>query len=306
METQILALKCPSCGNTSNLPGKEAHYGFQFACEHCQTTSVLVINKQLYTPRLGEHICISCGRIAIPDARFCQCGAALVRRCDNLNCLKEISVDHSICDFCGWPQFNSPKTDEGEEKILKDAISNLHDINIRVREEALQNIRRLAMKASAAIPVIYDFYKNSSDLHEQNKFIDTLGELGELAIPYLIKILSSTDSNIRKTALQNIIRIGPKASVVIPGLPDLYKKSISNEEKNAFLGALVNLGESAIPVLIEILCSESDDYMLSSVQFSLEQFGVKVLPALRRLLTGTIPEKTRAITINIIERILNK
>ena len=164
-------------------------YGYQFTCPHCQTTSVLIIDKQLYTPKLGEHVCITCGRIAVPNARFCQCGASLVRRCNHPDCLKEFPVDHNICDFCGWPQDISPTSDKGLDFIVQKAINSLYDLNISVRKTALSEISRIGPKASVAIPVIANLYRKSNDFEEKYLFIMTLDDLGGLA--EIIEILSS-------------------------------------------------------------------------------------------------------------------
>jgi predicted RNA-binding Zn-ribbon protein involved in translation (DUF1610 family) len=47
---EIVALRCPSCGNTSNVPEKELRFGYQFTCPYCGTVSVLIINRMLYIP----------------------------------------------------------------------------------------------------------------------------------------------------------------------------------------------------------------------------------------------------------------
>ena len=274
MDTQIIALKCPSCGNTNNVAEKEINYGYEFTCKQCLTTSVLVINKQLYTPKPGEHICIVCGRVAASDVRFCQCGAALVRKCDNLNCLKEIPADHSICDYCGWPQGISPTSDKRLDVIIKNAINDLHDKNFHVLKVAFEEIRRLGPKASTAIPLIFDLWKNTNDLKESLLFINSLGSLGELAIPILIKVLYSDQRRERKAALEVICHFGPKAF-------------------------------EAIPTLVDMLSSESDDEMLDNVQYSLEQIGESAIPVLRNLIEKKIPTDVRGRAINIIDRIEN-
>ena len=105
MSNKTIPLKCPSCGNSSNLTAKELQFGFEFKCQFCSTISILVINDQLYIPSPGEHVCVKCGRVSVPDARFCQCGASLTRKCSG--CHKEIPILHEICDYCGLPH-NSP------------------------------------------------------------------------------------------------------------------------------------------------------------------------------------------------------
>ena len=62
-------------------------------------------------------MCIACGRIALPDSRFCQCGTALIHKCINLACQREFPVSHVRCDFCGVHQaeFGQQRKREGEQ-----------------------------------------------------------------------------------------------------------------------------------------------------------------------------------------------
>jgi hypothetical protein len=99
MDAKIIALTCPSCGNASNIQGRDARFGFQFACSHCGTQSMLVINQQLYIPKPHEHVCVKCGRVAKPGARFCQCRTPLLKRC--WYCQAENPVDDVVCSQCG-------------------------------------------------------------------------------------------------------------------------------------------------------------------------------------------------------------
>jgi hypothetical protein len=53
----------------------------------------------LHQCKPDETICTKCGRIARAGARFCQCRAALVKKCRL--CPAEIPVDYTVCDKCG-------------------------------------------------------------------------------------------------------------------------------------------------------------------------------------------------------------
>jgi len=75
---------------------------------------MLVINQQLYVPRPHEHVCVKCGRVASPGARFCQCRAPLLRAC--WSCLAENPIDDEVCSQCGSPM-NSP-----DEKLFWDCV----------------------------------------------------------------------------------------------------------------------------------------------------------------------------------------
>jgi RNA polymerase subunit RPABC4/transcription elongation factor Spt4 len=101
VNTHIVPLTCPQCGNTKNVSERQLHYGFEFACESCSTVSVLVIDNRLYVPRPGEHVCSECGYVVEPEARFCaNCGGRLpTRYCPACQVL--VSSDAKFCTNCG-------------------------------------------------------------------------------------------------------------------------------------------------------------------------------------------------------------
>lgn len=91
-------------------------FGAEFRCDHCGVTSVLIIDRALVPlgtlQKQGEKVCITCGRIALREARYCQEGHALTRKCLYPNCRSEFAVDHQRCDFCGQLQYDPPKLHE--------------------------------------------------------------------------------------------------------------------------------------------------------------------------------------------------
>ena len=117
METKIIALNCPSCGNSGSISGKDLRFGFHFTCGYCGTHSILVINQELYVPKPQEHVCPQCGRVARPGARFCQCRSSLVRSC--WHCHAEIPIDDEVCDRCGKARMDYEKSDD---KLLMDCV----------------------------------------------------------------------------------------------------------------------------------------------------------------------------------------
>ena len=105
-EHKILPLRCPSCGGAASQPSREMAFGAEFSCDHCGVTSVLIIDRALVAlgalEQQGGKVCVVCGRIAPREARFCQAGHELIRRC--IYCNREFPVEHQRCDFCGKMQ----------------------------------------------------------------------------------------------------------------------------------------------------------------------------------------------------------
>jgi predicted RNA-binding Zn-ribbon protein involved in translation (DUF1610 family) len=118
----MTTLTCPSCGSTATIAGQLPHFGTEFTCKHCGVVSVLVVDHVLLARTnlqlLASKICLACGRLASAEARFCQCGASLVRLC--FWCYTEVPVDHRRCDNCGWldPSFDAPSPIEGAWQVI--------------------------------------------------------------------------------------------------------------------------------------------------------------------------------------------
>jgi hypothetical protein len=242
---EIVALRCPSCGNASNVPEKELRFGYQFTCPYCGTVSVLIINRMLYIPLPGERVCVKCGRVAPRGARFCQCGASLVRTCINPECYKEFPVDHSICDYCGWPQ------------DVKRAISDLSNPNPEIQEKACWALGRIGPAASEAVPVLVELIR-----HSQNQLVlgaacgalRAIGPAASEAVPALVELIRrSQNPLLLNAACWALKAIGPAASEVVPALVELI---ICNPDLSVFWAAceaLEAIGPAALPKLRSLI-----------------------------------------------------
>ena len=140
MDTKLVTLNCPKCGSSEQTIDQELRFGLEYKCKHCGTSSVLIINNRLYMPLPGEKVCLSCGRVAERDARFCQCGQPLVRRCINQDCLREFPIDHLICDYCGWRQEVSPTSEEGAWLEFQHAMRDFFDPQASIHKSAYDDI----------------------------------------------------------------------------------------------------------------------------------------------------------------------
>lgn len=152
MNPTVEPLVCPQCGNSRNVVEKAYKFGAEFRCEVCGTTSILITNQQLYQPRPGDLICVSCGRVSPPNARYCQCGADLQRKC--IHCLEEFPVFHTICDHCGWPQEIPVQSQEGYILTVQRWIKALNDPDERVRRQAHQQLMDISHPPDYLMPTL--------------------------------------------------------------------------------------------------------------------------------------------------------
>lgn len=162
---EIVALRCPSCGSGITEPSREKPFGAEFRCDGCGVTSVLIINRALLPvdalQKSGDQVCAICGRVAKLDARFCQDGHPLVRRCLNQECLKEFPAHHQRCDHCGWLQDVMPGTLEGVDQELESAIRDLTDSSSGIIAAALGKIRRTGGSGKKAVAPILNLLQDA-------------------------------------------------------------------------------------------------------------------------------------------------
>ena len=119
---EIIALRCLSCGGGITEPSRDKPFGAEFRCGSCGVTSVLIIDRALVPlgilQKEGEKVCLTCGRVAVREAQFCQEGHPLTRRCVYAYCSRDFAVDHQRCDFCGNLQTQPPGVYQGTVKTV--------------------------------------------------------------------------------------------------------------------------------------------------------------------------------------------
>jgi hypothetical protein len=130
MDAKIIALSCPSCGNACDIQGKDARFGLHITCGYCHTQSLLVINQQLYIPKPQEHVCLKCGCVARPGARFCQCKSLLLKTC--CNCRSEFPVDDVVCNQCG---FSDDDQNALEQRRAQELNALMDCVDAEIEEE---------------------------------------------------------------------------------------------------------------------------------------------------------------------------
>ena len=242
-QPEIVALRCPSCGGGITQPSREMAFGAEFRCGHCNITSVLIIDQALIPlsslQKQGERVCIACGRVAQREARFCQEGHALVRKC--IKCLTEFAVDHQRCDSCGWPQSVKLGTDEGNALAFDRAISDLADPSYSVVDDALRVISAGGGNASrtaitAAVSEIHSLMMDPS--FRRRRFSDSIEEGCWQAL-----------SNLGPAAVSTILSVMMNTSFCQSGNSDDPNGSPTDVWSLRALGNLGSAAQQAVPML---------------------------------------------------------
>ncbi len=115
---------------------------------------------------------------------------------------------------------------------------------------------------------------------------DVLVELGDVAVPHVLKLVDHEVPEVRFTALDILERVGP---VVIPGLIGQIRQSGSGNEMAG--DALVRFGQDAIPELVKTLQDKEVNTRCWAAAL-LVRIGIPAIPAL----IGQLNEKNVSIS----------
>lgn len=234
MSPRTVRLQCPSCGGTADLDSAQVSFGLKFQCAFCRTTSILVIDNQLYEPRPGEVACPECGRVSPPTASFCQCGVSLRVACTN--CLDRIPLSHTICDHCGWPRAVDPHTDKGRMLRAARWAESLTDPDPAVRLRAATQLASAPEIAPETMEKIVAALKEwpSDDPEGAMEAIRSLSRtsgapgLADLLVEVARRFVHDGRHPMLQVVCEELSRLGPTAASTIPWLLDWFSVVSSN------------------------------------------------------------------------------
>ncbi len=277
MNAQIIALQCPQCGGTDTVDARVARFGYEFTCKHCKTTSVLVINSKLHIRTGGEHVCVDCGRVASSNARYCQCGASLVAQCRS--CLKEFPVDHTLCDFCGWPSGLDPSSPEGHVVRSRRAIKELTNYDPNSVAAGFKELACIAPTQEAAEAVLA-YYQRRPKAPFRGHALFVLGKMGPIGVAALVEISKTELCPELIESLSQSGEAGAKALLEVIPRAMRTKPSADFSPAPGLISKLGKCGPSAIPILMEYLLVQG---FSAYAREALVQIGTPAIPELKRL-----------------------
>ena len=302
-QSEIIPLRCPSCGSAETVGAREVRFGFHFTCRHCATPSVIIVGRELYIPKPGEHVCLSCGRVAPSGTRYCQCGQAMLRRCTNRWCINEIAIDHAICGECGWPQSLAWDTPEGKQLEITMAIDQMN----KGCGDRAQRVQQLA-PPEIGIPAIVAFAKkrraegSDSDAELAYTHMEAYGEVAYPAIISNIVAYPDTD-NVR--SLCNYGHFAVPTLIGLLEIEDWGGTSAAIDATRMLLSTLTGASRAVlILALIKLLQNEEYSHQVTQALYLI---GPEVIPYLKPF-TGFFKErrmkrKAKEIISNLQERI---
>ena len=164
------------------------------------------------------------------------------------------------------------------EDLKKRAVSAflfvLEDSNCEIRDQAAATLLALGPAAAPAVPALL-----------KHEFSPEIWRLGPDALPHLIDALSDDSPDIRRAAVTNIGRLGPKAHDAIPDLSRALRDP-NHRVRAAAAPALVAAGANAacaVPLLVNALDDICQEVVAAAV-CALHVFGPQAKPAVPALI----------------------
>ena len=164
-------------------------------------------------------------------------------------------------------------------------ISLLDEDDEVILTRALFALGQIGPAAQSAIPALRPLLQSQSEEIQLLAAI-TLAEVGaeaDTVLPVLVPALQIDISEVRDTVASAIGRLGPAATSAVPDLIQVIGEGSAYSEdwamRDSATQALINIGPSAIPALIEALGHE-DTTISARSSFALVEIGSEAIPAL--------------------------
>ena len=166
-----------------------------------------------------------------------------------------------------WQQLKEEEKNRLRERYYKKGVAAnvlarslgevIQEADSRVREKALDALRRLGREAEAAVPFLIEALKDQ-DSRIRRSAAATLGAIGpeaEAAVPALIEALKDDGFGVPGSAAEALGRIGPEAKAAVPALIEMLKDQDDTVRSSAAwaLGGIGLEAKAAVSALIETL-----------------------------------------------------
>lgn len=133
---------------------------------------------------------------------------------------------------------------------------------------ALDGLKEInSAKCAEKVATLYD--KEANAIVKQKAF-DCLQSIGKPAQPYLLKLLASTDSNVRLGALNGLEKIGASNEEILEPVAKIFKTETSDEVLKKSYAVLITGKEKAEPHFVEGLKSAQEGVRLKSIEGIIE------------------------------------
>lgn len=171
------------------------------------------------------------------------------------------------------------------DESLSDLIANLGHQFPATRLRAAKGIGRLGMAAREAILPLREA-AHDPDPKVREAATQAIGQLGEVAVPILARLLNHSDKYVRRNAVWSLGRMSKAARSVLPQICEALKDEDPRTASGAAqaLGAMGALASDAIPPLVDAM---------RGTNIVLCRLAAKALSQIGRPAVGTLIQNLR-------------
>jgi HEAT repeat protein len=170
------------------------------------------------------------------------------------------------------------------------------------RLEAIDQLGAMGGQAAQAVPAMVQLLNDDSPAVRAH-VLHALGRIGPAArsaLPMLGSLVNDADKTVRCEAIQALVDLRADPKVLVSLLSRAARDADPTVRLHA-LDALVQVGNQAVPVLIEMLGQEQHQYWACMALAELGPEAAQAVPALGRLLDHAQPEMRREAILTLGE-----
>ncbi len=170
-------------------------------------------------------------------------------------------------------------------------VQSLNSKDWQVRREAANSLRKMGVKAAAAIPALAERGAKDKDINVRSAAILALIDVGrghpKQVVPVLIVALNDDFSGIRVDAVEALRKIGPAAKDAVPELIRMMDAPSHGASIPHFAGALDKIGVD-VPTLVGLMDGKAEWAGKYAVE-AMAKLGNKAVPDLVKIIKSGSP-----------------
>ncbi len=183
------------------------------------------------------------------------------------------------------PEFASANTDDvatvADADLIKGLIDTLRTSKGQQKQDALEELKTLGVKAQPALPAILEAIRDndSSTIYRAFEALQAMGAAAKDALPEMIKYMKGSDDRLREQSVIVIATMGPTAEEAVPLLLEALDDSDSTVKHGA-AKALRGMGSAVSQKAVATLMQSSFHEYITFVPEIIAEFGAEAVPAL--------------------------
>ena len=159
------------------------------------------------------------------------------------------------------------KIGDNSPSVIDELVKALSDFNGTVTVRAANSLSQIG---APAVPALVKMLSNENYRKLVVEVIGEMGENAESAVPALLPLLETFDTDLKREVFIALAMIGPKASSATATMMQILENPDAGESRAGAAYVLAHIGEKkALPVLKQILKTDRSEQVLRSAAWSI-------------------------------------